>query len=345
MFKIEFSERELTDIAEAIDNPEIHEKFKRKLLTLRMHHLEVGNQVIASTLCISADSVTNYIKQYKEGGLATVLEDRSYRPVSSLEPFMDCLRCFFTVRPPATAKEAMAYIEQLTGIKLSEEQVRKTLKKLGLSYRRTGQIPGKANPQLQFEFFTQKLEPRLEEASRGKRKVFFVDAAHFVLGCFLGMVWCFTRLFVKGASGRQRYNVLGAVDSHSKELISIRTSDYINAIIVTELIDLIREKHPTAEITLVMDNARYQRCKLVIDHAAAKEVELLFLPSYSPNLNIIERLWKLVKTNCLRNRYFPDFAAFRSAIDTFLDEINEKHQPKLESCLTLKFQFFPIPNL
>lgn len=345
MIKIKFSEQELSDIAEAIDNPQIHDKFKKKLLSLRMHNLQVNNQVIASTLCISADSVTHYIKEYRDGGLAGVLEDKAYRPSSSLAPFMDCLKCFFAVHPPSTAKEAMAHIERITRIKLSEEQVRKTLKKLGLSYRRTAQIPGKADPQLQLDFFTQELEPRLKEASEGKRKVFFVDASHFVLGCFLGMIWSFARMFVRGAAGRARYNVLGAVDSHSKELLTVRTRDSINSVKVIELLNLLRQKYPEAKITLVMDNARYQRSRLVGEHAASKDIELLFLPGYSPNLNLIERLWKLVKNDCLKNRYFPDFCSFQQAIDGFLDAINKEHQAKLESCLTLKFQFFSIPKL
>lgn len=344
MIRIEFSESELEDISEAIDNPEIAPKIKRKLMALRMHNLDVAHGTIAETLNVSGNSVTNYIKQYRDGGLCKVLEGKAYRPVSSLEPFMACLKCFFTARPPATAKEAMGHIERITGIKLSEEQVRKSLKRLGMGYRRSGQIPGKADPQMQFDFFTEELEPRLEQASKGERKVFFVDAAHFVLGCFLGMVWCFSRLFIRGASGRQRYNVLGAVDSHSKEIVSMRTKENINARTVAELIDIIRRKHPEGEITLVMDNARYQRCKFVQNHADLNEVELLFLPAYSPNLNIIERLWKLVKTECLRNRYFPDFVSFQSAIDSFLDNANEIHQDKLETLLTLKFQFFPIPK-
>ena len=109
--------------------------------------------------------------------------------------------------------------------------------------------------------------PRLEEAGRGERKVFFVDAAHFVLGAFLGMIWCFTRVFIKTSPGRQRYNVLGAIDSHSHELVSVRTSENINSASVVELLDRRREKHPDHQITLVMDNARYQSCHLVMEHA------------------------------------------------------------------------------
>ena len=82
------------------------------------------------------------------------------------------------------------------------------------------------------------------------------------------------------------------------------------------------------------------------NHALSVEKgrELLFLPAYSPNLNIIERLWKLVKTKCLRNKYFPKFEDFRHALDSFLDALNTEHQDELESLLTLKFQFFPNHN-
>lgn len=344
MILINFSDQEISDIAEAMDNPSIKGKFKKKLMALRMHNLRVENKVIAATLNISDDSVTNYIKQYKDGGLTAVLEDRAYRPSSSLTPFMQCLKCFFTVKPPSTAKEAMEQIERITGVKLGEEQIRRTLHKIGLSFRRTAQIPGKADPQLQFDFYNEELEPRLKEASEGKRKVFFVDAAHFVLGCFLGMIWSVARVFVRGASGRQRYSILGALDSHSKEVLSVRTDGNVNSDTVIELIKLLRSRYPDQKLTLVMDNARYQRNKRVFEQASADDVELLFLPAYSPNLNLIERLWKLVKSNCLRNRYFADFSSFKAAIDKFMDNINSEHQQQLESCLTLRFQFYPIPK-
>jgi hypothetical protein len=96
---------------------------------------------------------------------------------------------------------------KLTGIQLSEAQTRRTLHQMGLKYRKTSVIPGKADPQLQFDFFTTELSPKLEEAAKGERKVFFVDAAHFVLGSFLGMIWCFGRIFMKSGCGRQRYSV------------------------------------------------------------------------------------------------------------------------------------------
>ncbi|MDB6139045.1 MAG: transposase [Verrucomicrobiaceae bacterium] len=184
------------------------------------------------------------------------------------------------------------------------------------------------------------MTPRLEQAARGERKVFFVDAAHFVLGAFLGFMWCFARPFIRTSPGGQRYSVLGAVDSHSKEILSIRTPGNINAQSVCELLALIRDKHPPNAITLVMDNARYQRCELVSEQAAHLDVELLYLPACSPNLNLIERLWKLVKKRCLTNRYHENFAAFRVAIDDCLDELGGTASAELHSLLSLNFQFF-----
>lgn len=343
MIRIEFTQQQLDDIAEAIDNPEISDKLKCKLLALRMYHQKVRNQVIAEVLNIHVNTVTIYISQYSEGGLSTVLEDRAYRPSSSLEPFFPCLKCLFSAVPPISAKHAMHLIKKATGISLSEEQTRRMMLKLGLKYRKTAMIPGKANANEQLEFFTEKLEPRLKQAAKGERKVFFVDAAHFVLGCFLGMVWCFRRLFIKSGSGRQRYSILGAVDSHDKEILSVRTTGSVNADCVCLLINQVREKHHDLAITMVLDNARYQHCGKVKEHAISRGVELLFLPAYSPNLNLIERLWKLMKSKCLRNRYFSKFAEFRAAIDTFLDQANSEHQAEMESLLTLKFQQFTNP--
>lgn len=74
----------------------------------------------------------------------------------------------------------------------------------------------------------------------------------------------------------------------------------------------------------------------------AKElgVDLLFLPPYSPNLNLIERLWKLVKKECLYCVYHESFTLFQKSIMTYLTNMNHTHQEKLQSLLTLNFQSF-----
>ncbi len=73
-------------------------------------------------------------------------------------------------------------------------------------------------------------------------------------------------------------------------------------------------------ITLVLDNARYQKCKLVDELAKSLEIELLYLPSYSPNLNLRERLGKFIKKKCFYSKYYTDFSGFKAAISDLLAE-------------------------
>ena len=170
--------------------------------------------------------------------------------------------------------------------------------------------------------------------------MFFVDAAHFVLGAFMSVLWCVTRVWIKAPSGRQRFNVLGALNAVTQEVITVVNATYINSRCVCELLDKLAALTPQRPLTVVLDNARYQRCALVQTHAAQLNIELLFLPAYSPNLNLIERLWKFVKKQCLYAKHYPDFAAFTRAIQRCLQETHTLHKQTLSSLLTLNFQTF-----
>jgi len=178
----------------------------------------------------------------------------------------------------------------------------------------------------------------LAQARDGKRAVFFVDASHFVLASFLGWVWCFVRLYVRAASGRQRYNVLGALNAVTHELVTEINTTYITATSVCALLRTIASRGMSVPVTLVLDNARYQRCALVKGVAQELGIELLFLPSYSPNLNLIERLWKFVKKEVLNSRHHQDFKRFQEAIDGCLAQMPTTHREKLATLLTHNFQ-------
>ena len=185
----------------------------------------------------------------------------------------------------------------------------------------------------------------MAEARAGERTVYFVDASHFVVGAFLGCLWCAVRLFVRGASGRQRYNVLGALNAVTHELVRVTNHTYITAETVGDLLRQIAGLGLVTPITLVMDNARYQHCKLVQELARTLGIELLFLPSYSPNLNLIERLWKFVKKEALNCRHHTNYADFHAAIDHCLDALPTTHRSKMETLLTLEFQTFEKVSL
>jgi transposase len=185
-----------------------------------------------------------------------------------------------------------------------------------------------------------KLQPRLRQAQRGQRTLLFVDAAHFVFGPFLGYLWCLVRLFVPGPSGRKRYNVLAALNAVTHEVIRVTNHSYINAASVCALLRQVAAADLPRPITLVLDNARYQRCALVQALARSLRIELLFLPSYSPNLNLIERLWKFVKKDCLASRPLPDYETFTGTIDACLNSLDTKYKQQMTTLLTLNFQTF-----
>lgn len=180
----------------------------------------------------------------------------------------------------------------------------------------------------------------MQEAAAGKRLLFFVDAAHFVHGAFLGYLWCFVRLFVPSSAGRKRFNVLGALNAVTLEVLTVVNESYINSATVCQLLTQIAQRYPGQLITLVLDNARYQRCALVQRHAAALGIELLFLPAYSPHLNLIERFWRFVRKRTLYSQHYATFADFKTAIDSCIQTAHRDHHDQLSTLLTWNFQSF-----
>jgi len=147
-------------------------------------------------------------------------------------------------------------------------------------------------------------------------------------------------MFIKAPSGRQRFNVLGALNAISHEMVVITNTGYINAYSVCELLVRLSQRFSRVPITIILDNARYQKCKLVQATANLFDIELLYLPAYSPNLNLIERMWKFVKKKCLNSRYYPDFASFTTSITEVLSKTNGCYKKELDSLLSLNFQSF-----
>lgn len=154
------------------------------------------------------------------------------------------------------------------------------------------------------------------------------------------MLWCFARQFIRAPAGRQRFNVLGALNAITHEMIMVTNDTYINAGSVCELLRRAAALGLNIPITFILDNARYQKCRLVFDLAASLGIELLYLPTYSPNLNLIERMWKFVKKECLYSIYYKDFTTFKQAISSCLAQTHTKHKSALDTLLTLRFQTF-----
>jgi transposase len=136
--------------------------------------------------------------------------------------------------------------------------------------------------------------------------------------------------------------VLGALEAVTKDTVVVANDSYINADSVGELLLVLAARHPepAMPVTLILDNARYQKCEAVRELAEILDIELVYLPTYSPNLNLIERLWKFMKKKCLYSKYYESFDKFKEAITECLDKLGTVYKEELESLLSLKFQTF-----
>ena len=199
--------------------------------------------------------------------------------------------------------------------------------------------------QAQREFLDAQLQPALAEAAEGRGHVLFVDAAHFVYGTYLCCLWSIARVFVRAASGRQRFNVLGAWDGVTRRLLAVTNTTVVNTGTMVELLRVVAAAGLAGPVTVVLDNAKYQRNKVVQAEAAGLGLRLLYLPSYSPNLNLIERLWGFAKRQSVYGKYHANFASFRAAIEATLAGVSTTHAADLELLMTLRFQTFDDVSL
>ena len=171
-------------------------------------------------------------------------------------------------------------------------------------------------------------------------RYYFVDAVHPTHNPVLGYSWSprGQRPQVLSNTARQRLNILGAYNSGQQDYIGFETTESINAQSMIRLIDQLEAHQPEGRIILICDNARYNHARLVRERLqnTACRVEILFLPAYSPNLNLIERLWRFMKDRVLRD-YYPTFEGFRQAIVHFFSHL-EDFADDLRSLMTENFQ-------
>ena len=135
-------------------------------------------------------------------------------------------------------------------------------------------------------------------------------------------------------------NVLAALNAVTHELCTVENLTYSTAETVCELWRCWAGAQQGIPLTIILDNARYQRCALVQVVAQDLDIELLYLPTYSPNLNLIERFWRCVKKQCLYSKYYPDSTSFQQASLTCIQQAPTTHKDALERLLTLRFQTF-----
>lgn len=189
-------------------------------------------------------------------------------------------------------------------------------------------------------FFLKETFEEMKASLSDQDAYYFVDAVHPTHNPVLGFCWALRgqRPEVLSNTARKRLNILGAYNPQKHEYVGLESTDNINAESLIQLIDKLQKHQPEGRIILICDNARYNHARLVRDYlqSKAQRVEIVFLPPYSPNLNLIERLWRLMKASVLRH-YYPTFDEFQEAVRHFFNHL-DNFADELRSLMTENFQ-------
>ena len=293
---------------------------------------------VAEILLIDRTTVRRYFRDFKKGGVRRLLENnyqrhRGYLSSSQEKKLDEYLQTHLHI----TAKSVAAYVKERWKIGYTERGMTELLHRLGYVYKKPKLVPGKADAQAQ-EAFIEEYE-KLKENKGKDDVILFMDAVHPQHNPVMANGWIKQgkNFQICSNTGRKRLNINGAVSIETMSMV-MRFDDTINAESTIKLFEQIEQKNPKAEkITVICDNARYYRSKLVRDFLENSRIEIMFLPPYAPNLNLIERYWKYFKKIILYNRYYETFNEFKKSCEHFFDN-TDAHESSLRSLLAEDFQ-------
>ena len=139
-----------------------------------------------------------------------------------------------------------------------------------------------------------------------------------------------------------RLEKLGTTYDTWVKMETVVNTTYVNAGTIAEMLEKLAKRYTQLPIYVVLDNARYQHCVYVKELAGALDINLMFLPPYSPNLDLIERVWRYIKKDVLGTQYYDCAKKFHKAIETSLFEINHNkdRMADMKTIITPRFQTF-----
>lgn len=237
------------------------------------------------------------------------------------------------------AHEIITFVAQIWGITFTVPGINKWLHRNGFTYKKPAGIPHKFSEEKQAQFI--EYYEKLKEGA-GDEPVLFIDAVHPTQATKMSYGWIRKgqRKTVKTTGSRTRLNIMGALNMKALSCPVIGEYKTINEYNVCRFFNEIRKVYPdyNQPVHIILDGAGYHRSKLVRDWAEVVNIRLHYLPPYSPNLNPIERMWKLMNEYARNNRYFSNPREFRDAISTFFKQTLPKIADTLGSRINDRFQ-------
>ena len=293
---------------------------------------------IAEILLIDHSTLWRWYESYISKGVEGLMQDNYTGGTSKLtERQQTKLIEHLESKMYLSAKEICAFVEKTFKVNYTPKGMTSLLHQLGFTYKKPKHIPGKADIEAQKAFI--KKYRRLQKNKTPDDKIYFMDGVHPMHNSQPAYGWIRKGhdMALKANTGRQRINLNGAYNLEDHTVV-IQEAEMINGQSTVSLLSEMLRKQPLGMIYIILDNAKYYRSKLVQEFVKRNHrIRLLFLPPYSPNLNIIERLWKFFKKKILYNKYYEDFTFFKKYCLNFFSNI-EKFRAELQTLMTDNFQ-------
>lgn len=295
------------------------------------------HEEIAQLLFLDDSTIRRYEHEYEDGGIDALLDDHYRGGVGLLsttqeEELKRHLRDTLYHR----AKDVCAYVRREHGIEYTPEGMARLLHRLGFSYKKTKQVPGKADPDKQRSFLAE--YENIKRSMDKTDELYFTDASHPQHNSMPAYAWIpkGEEKEIKTNTGRKRINLNGALNLKSKEAV-VLDAETVNADAMIDLFKALEEKHPDAKaIHVICDNAKYNHAIKVQEYVKTSRLKIHYLPSYAPNLNLIERLWKFFHQKTLYNEYYETFIEFKTASLDFFKDMHQ-YKDELDTLLTENF--------
>ena len=273
---------------------------------------------IEEILLFDEKTSRHYFDRYQQGGIDALLDGNYSGAESKLDEHqMNELDAYLDEHLLPDAKSVIAHIVKTYGVRYSVSGVTDLLHRLEFSYKKPTHVPGKQDPERQQAFLED--YDRLKATKGKKDPIYFADATHPQHNSIPSYGWIKKgqEKELKANCGRQRLNINGAINIETLEPVT-GFYDTINAETTIDLFAKIEAKHPEAKtIYIIVDNARYYHSCLLKEYLDGTKIQLIYLPPYSPNLNLIERYWKFFKKKVLNIRYYESFDEFKQACKNF----------------------------
>lgn len=287
LFAIKYSKDVVSTLKRVIDSSSYCTIVQKRCRTLlaKMENPGMGSQAIASLTGTCRNFVDKVILTYNDYGLQDVLfiKGKGGRP-NRLAVQWPAVSDALIKGGPRSAKEAVNIIREISAHTFSLTWARALMRDADIHYRKLHLAPDNADPEKQKEWVTD-IQPVIAEAMEGIRRMLFMDAVHFTREAFTCKVWCKGPLYLPTGAERNSFNLLGAVDPFSLELIHSHSMVYVDAQQVKDFLEKVRNQSRDIPVSIILDNAGYQHCRAIKEKTAQLGIDLIFLPR-SPLISI-----------------------------------------------------------